>query len=154
MVPCPGTRFVTPLNLPYMLRRVGQPEYRMAGWWELLSTPGPSAWLLQKKETTCSLSQQSPTFLAPEMRAWWIVLGWFKHIIFIVHFISNLMLSLIWQEVLVWDLKVGDPCFKILAYFWRRTGLPLNIEGIWRQQNESVSYLTYWEPMAVRTKQP
>ena len=93
MVPCPGTRFVTPLNLPYMLRRVGQPEYRMAGWWELLSTPGPSAWLLQKKETTCSLSQQSPTFLAPEMRAWWIVLGWFKHIILLGHFISIVITS-------------------------------------------------------------
>ena len=35
--------------------------------------------------------------------------GWFKHIIFIVYFISNLRLLLIWQEVLVHDLEGEDP---------------------------------------------
>ena len=102
------------------------------------------------------LKQWSPTFLTSgtsfvednfsiDWEGGEIVWGWFKPVIFIVHFISNLMLSLIWQEVLVWDPEVGDPCFKTFAYFWRRTGLPLNIEGIWRQQNETISYLTYWE---------
>ena len=101
------------------------------------------------------LKQGSPTFLTPgtgfmdnfsiDCKGGEIVLGWFKPIIFIVHFISNLMLSLIWQEVLVWDPEAGNPCFKTFAYFWRRTGLSLNIEGIWRQQNETISYLTYWE---------
>ena len=41
-----------------------------------------------------------------------MVSGWFKYIIFIVHFISNLMLLLIWQEVPVHDPEVGDPCFN------------------------------------------
>ena len=38
-----------------------------------------------------------------------IVSGWFKHIIFIVSFISNLLPSPIWQEVPVCDPKVRDP---------------------------------------------
>ena len=37
------------------------------------------------------------------------VSGWFKGITFIVHFVSHLMLPLIWQEVLVPGLEVGDP---------------------------------------------
>ena len=41
-----------------------------------------------------------------------MVLGWFKCITFIVHFISNLMLSLIWAEVPVCGLEVGDPLLK------------------------------------------
>ena len=41
-----------------------------------------------------------------------MVSRWFKCIAFIMHCISNLMLPLIWQKVLVCDLEVGDPCFK------------------------------------------
>ena len=37
-----------------------------------------------------------------------MVSGWFKCITFVVHFISNLMLPLIWQEVPVQGLEVGD----------------------------------------------
>ena len=38
-----------------------------------------------------------------------MVWGWFECIVFIVHFISNLMLSLIWAEVPGCGLEVGDP---------------------------------------------
>ena len=38
--------------------------------------------------------------------------GWFEHITFIVYFISNLILSLIWQVVLVHSPQNGDPCFR------------------------------------------
>ena len=38
-----------------------------------------------------------------------MVLGWFKPIICIMHFISNLMPLLIWQEVPVCGPEVGDP---------------------------------------------
>ena len=38
-----------------------------------------------------------------------MVWGWFKCIIFIVHFISNLMLPLIWEEEPVHGLEVADP---------------------------------------------
>ena len=46
--------------------------------------------------------------------------GWFKCIIFIVHFISNLMLPLIWEEVPVHGLEVADshledPLYLLLA---------------------------------------
>ena len=40
-----------------------------------------------------------------------MVSGWFKCVTFIVHFISNLMPPLIWQEVQVHGLEVQDPCF-------------------------------------------
>ena len=39
-----------------------------------------------------------------------MVLGWFKCITFIVHFISNRMPLMIWREMLVFGLEVGDPC--------------------------------------------
>ena len=38
-----------------------------------------------------------------------MVSGWFKCITFIVHFISNLTLPLVWQEVQVWSPEIGDP---------------------------------------------
>ena len=38
-----------------------------------------------------------------------MVSGWFKHSIFIVHFISNLMLALIWQEVPGQAQSLGTP---------------------------------------------
>ena len=38
-----------------------------------------------------------------------IVSGWFKHIAFIVHFISNLMLVLIWQEIPIQAQRLGTP---------------------------------------------
>lgn len=40
-----------------------------------------------------------------------LVLGWFQHITFTRHLICNRMRLLIWQEVLVYRLKVGEPCF-------------------------------------------
>ena len=39
-----------------------------------------------------------------------MVSRWFRHIQFIVLFISNLMPPLIWQEVLVSGPEVGNPC--------------------------------------------
>ena len=42
------------------------------------------------------------------------VLGWFKYVTFIVCFISNLMLLLIWQ---VWVPEVGDPCIRAWGAF-------------------------------------
>ena len=41
-----------------------------------------------------------------------MVRGQFKHIKFIMHFISNLMLWLIWQEVPVHSPEVGEPLAK------------------------------------------
>ena len=38
-----------------------------------------------------------------------MVSGWLKHSIFIIHFISNLILALIWQEVLVQTQSLGTP---------------------------------------------
>ena len=69
------------------------------------------------------LGQQSPTFLAPgtgfmedsfSMGLKWgrMVSGWIKHIIFIMHVISNLMPPLTWQEIPVHSLEVADPCFR------------------------------------------
>ena len=45
-------------------------------------------------------------------QGWGIVSEWYKCIPFIVHLISNLMLLLIWQEVLVLSLEVGTPALK------------------------------------------
>ena len=66
--------------------------------------------------------QWPQTFLAPgtdfrednfSMNWGWrgMVWGWFKHIAFIVHFISDLMLPLIWQDVPVHGPETGDPIF-------------------------------------------
>lgn len=41
---------------------------------------------------------------------WEMVSGLFKHIVFIVYFVYNLMLQLIQQEVLICSPEVGDPC--------------------------------------------
>ena len=41
-----------------------------------------------------------------------MVSRWCKNITFIVHFISNLMLLLIWQKVLVHGLEFGDSCAR------------------------------------------
>ena len=67
------------------------------------------------------LEQQPPTFLSPgtsfvedSFSMDWKVGDGFKCITFIVHFISNLMLPLISQEVLVWSPEVGDPCFRVI----------------------------------------
>ena len=67
------------------------------------------------------LEQQPPTFLAPGTS---FVGDYFSMdrkvgdgftcITFIVHFISNLMLLLIWQEGLVCNSEVGDPCFRVI----------------------------------------
>ena len=45
-------------------------------------------------------------------QGWGIVSEWYKCIPFIVHLISNLMLLLIWQEVLVLSPEVGTPASK------------------------------------------
>ena len=75
VVPCPGTRFVTPLNLPYMLRRVGSLSTGWLAGESRFQHLDPALDCYRRKKATCSLSQQSPTFLAPGMRAWGIVLG-------------------------------------------------------------------------------
>ena len=65
------------------------------------------------------LQQWSPTFFGTRdgfhgrqffhwPRLGGMVSGWFKCITFIVHFISNIMLPLTWQEVPVQGLEVGD----------------------------------------------
>ena len=46
-----------------------------------------------------------------------IVWGSFQHITFIVHFISNLILQLIWQTAPVPDQEFGDPDLNCLAVF-------------------------------------
>ena len=48
-----------------------------------------------------------------------MVLGWFKCILFIVHFISNLMQLLIWQKVSVCGLEIGGPCVRRWAVMGR-----------------------------------
>ena len=48
-----------------------------------------------------------------------VVWGWFKHIAFIMHFISNLMPLLIWQELPVLSPEVGDPCSQTLSSQWK-----------------------------------
>ena len=63
------------------------------------------------------MAQRSPTFQRQGPILWKTVfpwtrsggLGWFEHITLIVHFVSNLMLSLIWQMVPVHSPEVGDP---------------------------------------------
>ena len=65
----------------------------------------------------CSTTKGSPGFLAPETSfvednffvdcEGVVVLGWFKCISFTVHFISNLMLPLIWQEVQATAWRLG-----------------------------------------------
>ena len=55
-----------------------------------------------------------------------MVLGWSKSITLIVHLISNLMPLLIWQEVGVHSLEVGDP--------WPQTPAPsicLMLPSVW-----------------------
>ena len=64
--------------------------------------------------------QQSSAFLAQELISWrqffhrpgegGVVSGWFKHIVFTVHFISNLTLALIWQEIPAQAESLGTPC--------------------------------------------
>ena len=44
-----------------------------------------------------------------------MVSGWFECFTFTVNFTSNLMLTLVWQEVLVHSLEVGYPCSKGLG---------------------------------------
>jgi len=49
------------------------------------------------------------------LRKWaGMVSGWLKCIPFTVHFISNLMLLLIWQEVLVCGPEVEDSCLRVI----------------------------------------
>ena len=78
--------------------------------------------------------QRSPTLLAPGTsfaensfstdQEWWgMIWGWFKHITFIVHIISNLMPPLFWQEVMIHDPGFGDPCHTCLF-------LSLNLNAI------------------------
>ena len=56
-----------------------------------------------------------------------MVSRWCKNITFIVHFISNLMLLLIWQKVLVHGLEFGDSCTKepssFLIFFVKLTSV-------------------------------
>ena len=39
-----------------------------------------------------------------------VVSGWFRNVTFTVHFISNLMLVLIWQEIPMQAQRLGTPC--------------------------------------------
>ena len=98
------------------------------------------------KAVSGPFEQQSPNFLAPGTSFMELifpsgaaverlVLGWFQHITFIVHLICNQMPLMIWQEVLVYRLKVGEPCFgapsltlrigkdSLLFPEWKRTAL-------------------------------
>ena len=47
-----------------------------------------------------------------------MVSEWFKHIAFIVHFISNLMLPLIWQEVPIWAWRLETPVLRMNKITW------------------------------------
>ena len=80
---------------------------------------------------TLFLEQWSPPFLAPrtsfvednfsmDVAGWGgrMVSGWFKHIIFIVHFISNLVLPLIWQEVPVHGPEIEVPWSRDPHQWW------------------------------------
>ena len=49
-----------------------------------------------------------------------MVSGRFRFIIFLVHFISNLMPLQIWQEIQVHGSEVGDP--SLLHFFDQKTG--------------------------------
>lgn len=69
--------------------------------------------------------QGSPTFLAPRTsfvennfstEGARMVSGWVKHMIFIVHFTSYLMLLLVWQEVPVCHLEVGDLWLRCISF--------------------------------------
>ena len=51
-----------------------------------------------------------------------VVSGWFKHITFIVHFISSLMLALIWQEIPAQPRAWGPPAVYVLTHHKRRHG--------------------------------
>ena len=51
-------------------------------------------------------------FHTPGVRG--VLSGWFKHITFLVHFISNLMSVLIWQEAPVHTQRLGTPALEAL----------------------------------------
>ena len=82
---------------------------------------------------TCGDTQVSSSSAAPKLsgsREWFhrgeffhsprlgkMVSEWFKHITFIVLFVSNLMPLLIWQKVWVWGPEVGNPQSSS-QHFW------------------------------------
>ena len=77
-----------------------------------------------------------------------MVWGWLKCITFIVHFISNLMLSLIWAEVPVCGLQVGDPCSNPhLPFVSSTSALPLGTVTVVKIWNHFVSFHTYAKSM-------
>ena len=74
--------------------------------------------------------QCSPTFLAPRTGfveedfstegARGIVSGRFKHMTFIVHFTSYLMLLLVWQEVPVCGLEIGHLWLRSIIFHFKK----------------------------------
>lgn len=75
------------------------------------------------------------------LRKWaGMVSGWLKCIPFTVHFISNLMSLMIWQEVLAHGLEVGDPCSSVLDFFspckWKS-----NLQVNWANAQQGPSIL-------------
>ena len=61
-----------------------------------------------------------------------MVLGWFKCITFITHFMSNLKPLLIWWWVPVCGPEVGDPCPKWHFRWIAKTGRTLLIAVYWQ----------------------
>ena len=69
-----------------------------------------------------------------------MVLGWFKCITFIVLFIYNLMQPLIWREVPIPGLEVGNPCLRESVLpciysldnliYWFQSFLPKNLKWL------------------------
>lgn len=77
-----------------------------------------------------------------------MVWGWFECIAFSVHFISNLMLSLIWAEVPGCGLEVGDPCSNPhLPFVSSTSALPWGTVTVVKIWNHFMSFHTYAKSM-------
>ena len=105
-------------------------------------TPRPKAQKDKESPWDFILTQWSPTFLAPGSglvedkfyhRPWGdegVVLGWFKCITFIVHFVSLTITSAPPQIIRHWVPEVGDPCFKVSVALCHRTETEIETERL------------------------